>query len=116
MEHLLLFDAWYLPPYMSFCNRFEKPILQQEDKEAARRLNLLTSPFILRRMKSEVLRGAAPKTETVCRVEMEEQQRRLYLAAVLDSRRSPRAAKPEDRMAVFAVLTRLRSGAATPAW
>ena len=98
----------YLPPYMSFCNRFEKPILQQEDKEAARRLNLLTSPFILRRMKSEVLRELPPKTETVCRVEMEEQQRRLYLAAVLDSKDKLRAAKPEDRMAVFAVLTRLR--------
>ena len=39
---------------------------------------------------------------------MEEQQRRLYLAAVLDSKDKLRAAKPEDRMAVFAVLTRLR--------
>lgn len=48
-------------------------------------------------MKSEVLRELPPKTETVCRVEMEEQQRRLYLAAVLDSKDKLRAAKPEDR-------------------
>lgn len=98
----------YLPPYKSFCSRFEKPILQQEDKEAARRLNQLTSPFILRRMKSEVLRELPPKTETVCRVEMGEEQRRLYLAAVLDARDKLRAAQPEDKMAVFAVLMRLR--------
>ena len=65
VEHLLLFDAAVLPPHMSFCNRFEKPIpSSRRDKEAARRLNLLTSPFILRRMKSEVLRSC-PKTETV---------------------------------------------------
>lgn len=98
----------YLPPYKSFCTRFEKPILQQEDKDAARRLNQLTSPFILRRMKAEVLRELPPKTETVCRVEMAEEQRRLYLAAVLDAQDKLRAAKPEDKIAVFAVLMRLR--------
>ena len=45
----------YLPPYKTFCARFEKPIVQEADKEALRRLNQLTGPFILRRMKSEVL-------------------------------------------------------------
>ena len=33
---------------------------------------------------------------------------RLYLAAVVDAREKLRAAKPEDKMAVFAVLMRLR--------
>ena len=97
----------YLPPYKTFCARFEKPIVQ-EDKEALRRLNQLTGPFILRRMKSEVLKELPPKTENLHRIELDEQQRKLYLAAVVDAREKLRAAKPEDKMAVFAVLMRLR--------
>ncbi len=98
----------YLPSYKGFCSRFEKPIVQEKDKDATRRLNQLTGPFILRRMKSEVLKELPPKTENIHRVELEEQQRKLYLAAVVDAREKLRAAKPEDKMAVFAVLMRLR--------
>ena len=98
----------YLPPYKSFCARFEKPIVQDDDKDAARRLTQLTGPFILRRMKAEVLTELPPKTENVCRVEFGDEQRKLYLAAVVDAREKLRAASNEDKMAVFAVLTRLR--------
>ena len=73
-----------------------------------RRLNQLTGPFILRRMKSEVLKELPPKTENIHRIDLEAQQRKLYLAAVLDAREKLKAAKPEDKMAVFAVLMRLR--------
>ena len=73
-----------------------------------RRLNQLTGPFILRRMKSDVLKELPPKTENVYRIELEEEQRKLYLAAVVDAREKLQAAKPEDKMAVFAVLMRLR--------
>ena len=59
-------------------------------------------------MKSEVLKELPPKTENVYRIELEEEQRKLYLAAVVDAREKLRAAKPEDKMAVFAVLMRLR--------
>ena len=98
----------YLPPYKTFCARFEKPIVQEDNKDALRRLNQLTGPFILRRMKSEVLKELPPKTENLHRIELDEQQRKLYLAAVVDAREKLRAAKPEDKMAVFAVLMRLR--------
>ena len=98
----------YLPPYKTFCTRFEKPIVQQQDSAAVQRLNRLTAPFILRRMKSEVLKELPPKTENIHRIELDEQQRKLYLAAVVDAREKLRAAKPEDKMAVFAVLMRLR--------
>ena len=98
----------YLPPYKSFCSRFEKPIVQEEDQTAVRRLNQLTGPFILRRMKSDVLKELPPKTENVYRIELKEEQRKLYLAAVVDAREKLQAAKPEDKMAVFAVLMRLR--------
>ena len=97
-----------MTPYKTFCARFEKPIVQDEDANAVRRLNQFTGPFILRRMKSEVLRELPPKTENVRRVELETEQRKLYLAAVVDAREKLRAAKPEDKMTVFAVLMRLR--------
>ena len=98
----------YLPPYRTFCARFEKPIVQENDKDALRRLNQLTGPFILRRMKFEVLKELPPKTENIHRIELDTDQRKLYLAAVVDAREKLRAAKPEDKMAVFAVLMRLR--------
>ena len=82
----------YLPPYKTFCARFEKPIVQEDDKDALRRLNQLTGPFILRRMKSEVLKELPPKTENLHRIELDEQQRKLYLAAVVDAREKLRAA------------------------
>ena len=47
-------------------------------------------------------------SENVYRIELEEEQRKLYLAAVVDAREKLQAAKPEDKMAVFAVLMRLR--------
>ena len=98
----------YLPPYKAFCARFEKPIVQEDDQTAVRRLNQLTGPFILRRMKADVLKELPPKTENIYRIELETEQRKLYLAAVVDAREKLRAAKPEDKMAVFAVLMRLR--------
>lgn len=98
----------YLYPYHTFCGRFEKPIVQERDEEALRRLNQLTTPFLLRRMKTDVLKELPPKIENVYHVNLGEEQRKLYLAAVLDSKEKLRAADPEDRTAVFAVLMRLR--------
>ena len=49
-----------------------------------------------------------PAYATKTEAELEEEQRKLYLAAVVDAREKLQAAKPEDKMAVFAVLMRLR--------
>ena len=77
----------YLPPYKSFCSRFEKPITQENDPAAVRRLNQLTGPFILRRMKSEVLKELPPKTENVYRIELEEEQRKAAQVAALEQKK-----------------------------
>lgn len=98
----------FLYPYKTFCDRFEKPIAQEKDEEALRRLNQLTTPFLLRRMKADVLKELPPKIENVYHVNLGEEQRKLYLAAVVDAKEKLRAANPEDRTAVFAVLMRLR--------
>ena len=98
----------YLYHYNLFRERFEKPITQDQNRAMTARLNQLTSPFILRRMKSEVLTELPPKIEHVTPVPFAEEQKKLYLAAVADAKQKLRAIKDEDRMQVFAVLTRLR--------
>jgi len=98
----------YLYGYRAFRERFERPIVQDGSEDAARRLNQLTSPFILRRMKTDVLKELPPKTENVRHVALGEEQRRLYLASVLDAKDRLRGIRPDDRVQVFAVLTRLR--------
>lgn len=98
----------YLYSYTVFRERFEKPIVLDNSESATMRLNQLTSPFILRRMKSEVLKELPPKLEYVRHVQMDTQQRKLYLAAVLEAKEKIGAAGPQDRMQALAALTRLR--------
>lgn len=98
----------YLYGYAAFRERFERPIAQEKNEQTLKRLNQMTSPFVLRRMKREVLTELPPKMENVTQVAMEEEQKKLYLAAVLDAKQKLRAIKEEDRIQVFAVLTRLR--------
>ena len=98
----------YLYRYTTFRERLEKPIVLDGSEAATRRLNQLTSPFILRRMKSEVLKELPPKLEYVRHVQMDTQQRKLYLAGVLDAKEKIGAAGPQDRLQALAALTRLR--------
>lgn len=98
----------YLYSYTVFRERFEKPIVLDGSEATTRRLNQLTSPFILRRMKTEVLKELPPKLEYVRHVQMDTEQRKLYLAAVLDAKEKIGAAGPQDRIQALAALTRLR--------
>ena len=86
----------YLPPYKSFCTRFEKPIVQENDPTAVRRLNQLTGPFILRRMKAEVLKELPPKTENVYRIELEEEQRKAAQVAALEQKKKEQQEKLKE--------------------
>ena len=98
----------YLYSYNVFRERFEKPIVLDHDEAATRRLNQMTSPFVLRRMKSEVLKELPPKLEYIRHVQMDARQRKLYLAGVLDAKDKLGAAGAQERIQVLAALTRLR--------
>ena len=121
-----------LGPYQRFRERFEAAIIGG-DEEAARRLRLLTAPFILRRTKAAVAPELPAKTTVEVPVVLEGEQRRLYraaeqslrerLAAQIRLSRS-RAAKSMDarqrealapRVQVLAELTSLRRIALDPA-
>jgi SNF2 family DNA or RNA helicase len=63
-----------------FNTRFAAPIERQGDREACRRLKKLVQPFILRRLKSQVLEELPPRTEVVLQVEMSPAETAFYEA------------------------------------
>ena len=65
---------------MRFRERFEAPVIGG-DEGAAQRLSALVGPFILRRLKRDVLPELPPKLETVLEVPLAGEQRKLYAAA-----------------------------------
>ncbi len=107
----------FLYSYNRFRERFESPIVKNGDQAALERLSRMTAPFILRRLKREVLGELPPKTETVLTVSMEEQQQKLYAANALEARQrlAQSGAGETNRMAVLAMLTRLRQICCDPA-
>ena len=68
-----------LGPYARFRERFELPIVGG-DEDVARRLQALVGPFMLRRLKTQVLTDLPEKLESVVYAPMEGEQLKLYRA------------------------------------
>ena len=102
----------FLYPYETFRREMETPIVKTGDEQATRRLRRMVGPFILRRLKTDVLRDLPEKTEETRPVSIEDEQRRLYDAQVARLQDMLAQADAEDfqknRIAVLAQLTRLR--------
>ncbi len=98
----------YLGSYSRFRERFETPITEHQDEAKKRALSRLVSPFVLRRMKKDVLSELPPKTETNCYIEMGDSQRALYVAYAYQTRQRMESAAPNDKLQILAMLTRLR--------
>ncbi len=108
----------FLYSYSRFRERFESPIVKNGDRAALERLGRMTAPFILRRLKRDVLGELPPKMETVLTVSMEEEQHKLYAANAMEARQRLRqegASLGSNKLAVLAVLTRLRQICCDPA-
>ena len=63
-----------------FQSRFVRPIEKDGDQSRQRQLRQLIRPFILRRLKSQVLEELPPKTEITIHVEMSEEEASFYEA------------------------------------
>ena len=110
-----------LGPYARFRERFESPIVGGDDA-VARRLQAIVAPFMLRRLKADVLTDLPDKLESVVYANMDVEQRRLYdaheqrLREELTAQRMFRkereaaraAGKPVSTVEVLAEITRLR--------
>lgn len=103
----------YLLSYRKFVDKYEKPIYREQDSQALKDLNSHIRPFILRRLKKEVLKELPDKIEQKIVVEMNKEQKIMYLAYL-------KATKGEiedeisyngfnkSHMKILAGLTRLR--------
>ncbi len=103
----------YLYNYNKFKKKFEEPILKYEDKEALNRLKKLISPFILRRVKKDVLTELPEKNITVMKNEMEEKQEKLYLSYLAQTRKEVAeelsdSSFEKSKFKILMLLTRLR--------
>lgn len=70
----------YLLSYGKFSMKYEKPITKDEDIGKLKDLNHHIKPFILRRLKKEVLKELPDKIEQRILVDMTKEQKKLYLA------------------------------------
>ena len=100
--------------YSRFQKEFEGPIVREEDERAIKRLRQLTRPFVLRRLKADVLKELPDKSEITIYAGMEEEQRQLYDANVWQLK-STLAYGTQKSMQILAALVRLRQICCDPA-
>lgn len=102
----------YLFSYTKFAKRFERPVAKG-DVQILQQLNRRIKPFLLRRMKKDVLAELPDKIETKLVTELTEEQRILYLSYAKQARNEisneiSRVGFEKSRMQILAALTRLR--------
>ncbi|HHV11169.1 MAG TPA: DEAD/DEAH box helicase [Clostridiales bacterium] len=102
----------YLNSHSKFVEMYEKPILK-EDQKALSDLHQHIEPFILRRMKKDVLTELPDKYETKMLTDMSEGQKLVYLSYLENIRGELHSEIEENgvdksRMKILAALTRLR--------
>lgn len=101
-----------------FNQRFAVPIEQHRDSGARARLRQLLKPFILRRLKSEVLTELPPRTEITLELELGKAEAALYEAMrrqALERLESDEASGPgQKRIQLLAEIMRLRRACCHP--
>lgn len=103
----------YLFGYSKFKKQFEAPIVKNRDTKIAERLQKFVAPFIMRRLKKDVLKELPEKIETVIYSEMLPEQKKVYNAylakAKMDFTKELQAnGFGKSQMKMLALLTRLR--------
>ncbi len=101
-----------LGSHKSFHERFVLPIEGDRDQEARHRLRRLIRPFLLRRIKSEVLQELPPRTDITLEVVMSPEEAALYEASRQTALERLAASDDEDagsrHLRILAEITRLR--------
>lgn len=103
----------YLFGYRKFKELYEMPIVKDEDKTAMKKLKMLIEPFILRRIKEEVLTELPDKTITVLNNEMDEEQQKIYLSYLQNAKQEAineinSNGFQKSQIKILALLMRLR--------
>ena len=109
----------FLYRYETFRNELERPITREGDEEASLRLRRMTAPFILRRLKTEVLKDLPEKVEETHVVRFAEEQQKLYDAQVVRMKnllqKETEDSYRKSKIQILAELTRIRQICCDPA-
>ena len=109
----------FLHSYDRFRKEMENPIIQGQDEEAMERLRKMTHPFILRRLKKDVLKDLPDKIEKNMFTRMDGEQQKLYDAHVKQLQMFLDGASDEElsmsKIQILSQLTRLRQICCDPA-
>ena len=102
----------FLYDYPAFRDELEQPVVKDADEEASLRLKRMVSPFVLRRLKKDVLKDLPEKLEEVRFAKMDSKQQKLYDAQVIKMKKKIHAQGDEDfrkgKIEILAELTRIR--------
>ena len=100
----------FLYDYSTFSERFETPIVKGKDKDASEKLKQMVRPFILRRLKNDVLKDLPEKLEEVRYARFDDEQRKVYDGQVvlMKSLIGRSSNSGEDKLRILAEITRLR--------
>lgn len=103
----------YLGTYQNFRKEYELPIMRKGDERLQKRLHRLTAPFLLRRLKQEVLTELPEKIETIMYCEFEKEQQKLYEQTLIQANREFQAelalhGEQQARTFMWTLLLRLR--------
>lgn len=102
----------FLFTYPRFKKELEAPIVKDGDQRALQMLHRMIGPFVLRRLKADVLKELPEKLETVVYSQAEEAQKKLYTAHALELKNQLEqmdgAAAGSDKLQILTKLTRLR--------
>ena len=103
----------YLGSRLDFRDRYETPLIEGAKEDVARRLARRIQPYILRRLKREVLDDLPDKIEQVVEVELNESQKEAYAGFQIAARREIDALEEKSgsgaaRMRALTALLRLR--------
>jgi len=105
-----------LGSFKQFNTRFGIPIEKHHDREAKRKLKKIIRPFMLRRIKSQVLDELPPRTEVSLHVEMQPEEMQFYEALrqqALENIESS-AEKSGRHMQILAEIMKLRRACCNP--
>jgi SNF2 family DNA or RNA helicase len=111
-----IFD-FIMPGYLYSAGRFsrvyETPIIKHNDTQVAAKLRAQIAPFVLRRVKKNVLRELPEKTETTLPADLAPEQKKIYQATLLEAIGAfddivATDSFADNRMRILAQLTRLR--------
>ena len=100
----------FLYSQQEFMARFEVPITKHHDEVATKALGDMTGPFILRRLKKDVLKDLPDKLEESRATVLEGEQKKLYDAQVVRMRQVLEGSEDSgpDKIKILAEITKLR--------